>query len=132
MITTGAPTDPKLLAAAADAPRNAAHTGLRNQLGWLVTICTEQRWQDFVVSACSDAAGGAVRSSCLDGDARRQAESWLSQEIVNSKTDPSAEKDGKKDEEVRGAVSDKRDRRTRRVRRARKAKVVTDSDTEGV
>ena len=41
-------------------------------------------------------------------------------------------KDGKKDEEVRGAVIDTRDRRTRRIRRARKAKVVTDSDTEGV
>ena len=85
-----------------------------------------------MVPACSDATGGAVRSSCPDGDARRQSESWLSQEIVNSKTDPSAEKDGKKDEEIQGAVRDKRIQRTSRIRRARKAKVVTDSDTEGV
>ena len=48
-------------------PFVALARGLCNELGWLVTICTEKRWKPFVISKCADITNGYL-SALLSGD----------------------------------------------------------------
>lgn len=68
-------------------PFVALARGLCNELGWLVTICTESRWKEFVISKCNDITNGAVRFVCCGGDTQLQTESWISKEIMSAKAE---------------------------------------------
>jgi len=48
---------------------------------------TEARWKGWVVAQCADITAGAVRFVCSGGDTQRQTETWVSKEIMGSKTE---------------------------------------------
>ena len=68
-------------------PFVALARGLCSERGWLVTICTEARWKGWVMTQCADITAGAVRFVCSGGDTQRQTETWVSKEIMGSKTE---------------------------------------------
>jgi len=68
-------------------PFIALARGLCNRYGWLVTICTEAGFKDFVLSKCADITDGEVRFRNAGGDTEGQLSSWVSQEIMSSKTE---------------------------------------------
>ena len=49
-------------------PFVALARGLCNEYGWLVTICTEASFREFVVQKCGDITNGAVQYLCSGGD----------------------------------------------------------------
>ena len=57
-------------------PFVALARGLCSERGWLVTICTELCWREFVLDACSDVRRGAVRFVPSGGDTGRTIETW--------------------------------------------------------
>lgn len=61
-------------------PFVALARGLCSERGWLVTICTEARWKQWVVAQCADITAGAVHFVCSGGDTQRQTETWVSKE----------------------------------------------------
>ena len=62
-------------------PFVALARGLCSERGWLVTICTEARWKQWVVAQCADITAGAVHFVCSGGDTQRQTETWVSKEV---------------------------------------------------
>jgi sterol 3beta-glucosyltransferase len=68
-------------------PFVALARGLCSERGWLVTICTEARWKEWMMTQCADITAGAVRFVCSGGDTQRQTETWVSKEIMGSKTE---------------------------------------------
>jgi len=68
-------------------PFVALARGICNSHGWLVTICTEASFRDFVLSKCADVTRGEVRFLCSGGDTTRQTETWLAQALVNTQSE---------------------------------------------
>ena len=61
-------------------PFVALARGLCSERGWLVTICTEARWKNWVIAQCADITAGAVRYLCSGGDSQALTETWISKE----------------------------------------------------
>ncbi len=55
-------------------PFVALARGLCNQLGWLVTLCTEYRWKEWVEKNCADITDGAVIAEIAPRSRRDRAE----------------------------------------------------------
>jgi len=68
-------------------PFVALAIGMCNQYGWLVTICTELVWREFVHSKCAGVTRGLVRFLPCGGDTTLQTSGWLAQQAMSSKTE---------------------------------------------
>ena len=68
-------------------PFVALARGLCNEFGWLVTICTEASFREFVVQKCGDITNGAVQYLCSGGDTEVRTQGWLEQKVMSAQTE---------------------------------------------
>ena len=69
-------------------PFLALARGMASQRGWLVTICTELAWKDFVEGKATDGCGdGAVRFLPSGGDTALQTSTWVAGQAMKAKTE---------------------------------------------
>lgn len=67
-------------------PFVALARGMAQQLGWLVTICTETRWKSFVEEN-ANVSKGAIRFVTSGGDTEARMNTWTAQNALQSKTE---------------------------------------------
>ena len=65
-------------------PFVALAKGLANTHGWLVTICTELYWREFVLSEVAELRAGAVRFLPSGGDSHAMTDIWLMRQVMQS------------------------------------------------
>lgn len=68
-------------------PFVALARGMAEQLGWLVTICTELRWRSFVRSKTQGLSQGKVRFLPCGGDTTARIDRWEAKWVMSSKTE---------------------------------------------
>ena len=65
-------------------PFVALAKGLANTHGWLVTICTELYWREFVLSEVAELRAGAIRFLPSGGDSHAMTDLWLMRQVMQS------------------------------------------------
>ena len=68
-------------------PFVALAKGLANAHGWLVTICTELYWRDFVLSEVAELRAGAVHFLPSGGDTHAVTGQWTHQQVMKMQLD---------------------------------------------
>lgn len=63
-------------------PFAALAIGMAEQLGWLVTICTELRWRAWLKDKTSALSRGAVRFVPSGGDTEKRMNIWVAQNVM--------------------------------------------------
>ena len=68
-------------------PFVALAKGLANAHGWLVTICTELHWREFVLSEVAELRAGAVHFLPSGGDTHAVTGQWVHQQVMKMQLD---------------------------------------------
>jgi hypothetical protein len=68
-------------------PFVALAIGMAEMYGWLVTICTELRWQDFVKEKCGKVSRGRIRFRPSGGDTEAKMGEKISQWALSQKSE---------------------------------------------
>jgi hypothetical protein len=68
-------------------PFVALAKGLANAHGWLVTICTELYWREFVLSEVAELRAGAVHFLPSGGDTHAVTGQWVHQQVMKMQLD---------------------------------------------
>eukprot|EP00929_Paragymnodinium_shiwhaense_P045190 TRINITY_DN23119_c0_g1_i3.p1 TRINITY_DN23119_c0_g1~~TRINITY_DN23119_c0_g1_i3.p1 ORF type:complete len:1218 (+),score=272.76 TRINITY_DN23119_c0_g1_i3:82-3735(+) len=68
-------------------PFVALARGLAQDLGWMVTICTEMRWQSFVKDNATGLRQGRIRFRPSGGDTEARMSGWVEQQAVACKNE---------------------------------------------
>ena len=68
-------------------PFVALAVGMANQQGWLVTVCTELYWREFVEKHAQNLDNGAIRFLPCGGDTHLETSSWFYSQAMQNNSD---------------------------------------------
>jgi hypothetical protein len=68
-------------------PFVALAVGMATRRGWMVTVCTELRWRDFVLEHAEKVERGVVRFLPCGGDTELETSGWLYAQVMSTTSD---------------------------------------------